>query len=492
VEWARLFLVTRTGEPLVLWRHQAEELRDTSRFIVHQDGCEVGKTVCIVVDALHFAFITQGGLGLIVAPLQGHLDTIIDEIEHQISHSPDLRDSIARTPSGRLKIKRKPYFQVEFSSGSVLYFRPAGTDGSAYDSLHVHRIWVDQAATIPERAWQVLFSRLLPGGRIKVYSYPDGRRDTTYYRLTKSKRWKLYRWPSWISPLWSREREREKLEQYGGKNTPGWQHMVAGEHGAPSYGAFNLEAFFACQKDIPEYRLVEVPSDLLEGVSDEREAVAQLASVLGSLCGEGGVRYWLGVDAGYTNDPSELGILREVDGALRLVVRIHCERLPYPYLADLIALLDERYRFAGIGIDKGGNGLSVVQELTSREKYAELNLSDRVVGFDFGGSLTVGLSDDGKPVKRWVKEYLTDLINRALTQKRLELPKRDHALEDQITAHTYTLSDRRVVYSKGNDHIVDMLRCALGVRAVFVELGEITLQEEVVSVSPRLTKPLWG
>ena len=71
VEWARLFLVTRTGEPLVLWRHQAEELRDTSRFIVHQDGCEVGKTVCIVVDALHFAFITQGGLGLIVAPLRG-------------------------------------------------------------------------------------------------------------------------------------------------------------------------------------------------------------------------------------------------------------------------------------------------------------------------------------------------------------------------------------------------------------------------------------
>jgi len=179
VEWARLFLVTRTGGPLVPWPHQAEELRDPARFIVHQDGCEVGKTICIVVDALHFAFITQGGLGLIVAPLQGHLDTIIDEIEFQISHSPDLRDSIARTPSGRLKIKRKPYFQVEFSSGSVLYFRPAGTDGSAYDSLHVHRIWVDQAATIPERAWQVLFSRLLPGGRIKVYSYPDGRRDTT-------------------------------------------------------------------------------------------------------------------------------------------------------------------------------------------------------------------------------------------------------------------------------------------------------------------------
>ena len=34
-------------------------------------------------------------------------------------------------------------------------------------------------------------------------------------------------------------------------------------------------------------------------------------------------------------------------------------------------------------------------------------------------------------------------------------------MEDQFTTHTYTLRDGKIVYSKGNDHIVDAVRCAM-------------------------------
>ena len=60
---------------------------------------------------------------------------------------------------------------------------------------------------------------------------------------------------------------------------------------------------------------------------------------------------------------------------------------------------------------------------------------------------------------------MTALINEALNARRLVLPKQDHTVEDQLCTQTYVLTDRGVVYSKGNDHVVDAMRCALLRRA---------------------------
>ena len=56
---------------------------------------------------------------------------IIEEIEFQLDTNPDLMDSIALTKYGKPKIHRKPYFRLDFTNGSVLYFRPAGAYGAA-------------------------------------------------------------------------------------------------------------------------------------------------------------------------------------------------------------------------------------------------------------------------------------------------------------------------------------------------------------------------
>ena len=46
-----------------------------ARNIIHLDGRDVGKSIVLSTDALHYAFTTRGGQGLIAAPHQGHLDT---------------------------------------------------------------------------------------------------------------------------------------------------------------------------------------------------------------------------------------------------------------------------------------------------------------------------------------------------------------------------------------------------------------------------------
>ena len=126
VLWGQAYLHNRDGSGRTYWDHQLEDLRCSHKNIIHLDGRDVGKTINLSTDALHYAFTTRGGQGLIAAPHQGHLDTLIEEIEFQLDTNEDLMNSIALTKYGKPKIQRKPYFRIEFTNGSVIYFRPAG------------------------------------------------------------------------------------------------------------------------------------------------------------------------------------------------------------------------------------------------------------------------------------------------------------------------------------------------------------------------------
>ncbi len=140
VRWGETYLKNREGSPRKYWPHQIEDLECRERNIIHLDGRDTGKTVSLSTLALHYVFTRFGGSVLVAAPQQGHLDSIIEEIETQIERSPDLKASVALTTQGKPKIIRKPYFRIELTNGSIIYFRPAGAYGDAFRSLHVEMI----------------------------------------------------------------------------------------------------------------------------------------------------------------------------------------------------------------------------------------------------------------------------------------------------------------------------------------------------------------
>ncbi len=489
VVWGQSYLTNRDGSPREYWPHQVDDLMCDDRNIIHLDGRDSGKSISLTTDALHYAFTVRGGQGLIAAPHQGHLDTLIEEIEFQLDSNPELMKSIGITKYGKPKIYRKPYFRLEFTNGSVLYFRPAGAYGDAFRSLHVERVWVDEGAWLTEKAWKALRQCLKAGGRLRIYSTPNGLRDTTYYRLTTSSQFKVFRWPSWINPDWSDERESELLEFYGGRDTAGWQHEVAGEHGKPSYGAFSLENLNICRQETLEYRKVTVLGEDISSCATEEESHDRLEILL-NLMPQTGV-FWIGGDLGYTNDPTELVIFREMEvgerSIMTLALRIHMEHVSYPHIAQTISLLDRYYTPVGIGVDNGGNGLSVVQELLTLDKYKPLQLEGRLRGYDFGGMTTLAIRD-GREIRKRTKELMTSLISGALQRRQIVLPAEDLEIEDQFTTQTYTLSNGNIIYSKGNDHIVDAVRCAMLAREQGT-LDQVT--EETVCVMPVLTKPIF-
>ncbi len=487
VFWGQLYLTNRDGSKRVYWPHQIEDLQCDARQIIHLDGRDSGKSIDITTDALHFAFTTRGGQGLIGAPHQGHLDSLIEEIEFQLDSNPELARSVAINKYGKPKVYRKPYFRLEFSNGSVLYFRPAGAYGDAFRSLHVQRVWVDEGAWLTEKAWKALRQCLKADGRMRIYSTPNGLRNTTYYRLTSSEQYTVFRWPSWLNPNWSDNRERELVDFYGGKDTAGWQHEVAGEHGKPSYGAFGTEDLNMCRQEVIDYRKIVVQGEDLSACDSEEESLDRLEMLL-NLMPKTGV-FWIGGDLGYTNDPTELVVFREdLFGDRRvmtLVLRIHMEHVSYPHIAQTIGLLENYFSPTGIGIDNGGNGLAVVQELLTLDKYKPLQLDGRLRGYDFGSTTTLDIPN-GRQMRKRTKELMTTIINGALQKRQIVLPEDDPEIEDQFTTHTYTLANGNVIYSKGNDHIVDAVRCAM----LAHEQGKLD-GEEVVCVMPVLTDPIF-
>ena len=125
--------------------------------------------------------------------------------------------------------------------------------------------------------------------------------------------------------------------------------------------------------------------------------------------------------------------------------------------------------------------------LSLLDKYKGLELEGRLKGYDFGGMTRLAVRD-GKEIKKRTKELMTSLINGALQRKQVIFPSDDLELEDQFTTHTYTLRDGKIIYSKGNDHIIDAVRCAMLIR----EEGNLDpVGEEVVSLKPVLTNPVF-
>ena len=480
--WGEVFLVNHDGSPRRYRWYQEQDLECKSDRIIHLDGRGVGKTYNLSTLLLWYCHVNRGKSVLVAAPYRGQLDPIIGEVEFQLHNAPALHEVVAREKSGRFKIKRSPHVDITFKNGCTAHFRPAGTRGDAFRSLHVDLILVDEAAWLPEAAWTALMPCLNPGGEMRVYSTPNGLRDRTYYQLTgldaRKKGWTVFRWPAWIAPDWNDKRREDLIAFYGGEGTAGWRHEVAGEHGQPTYGAFSAALVMKAVAEIEGYRRADLVGEDFTDCLNERESRERL-ELLADLAGGRG-RCWVGVDTGYTNDPTEVIVLEEDENeVLSLVARIHAERLPYPLVSELIALVDTVFDPIGIGLDRGGNGAAVEQELVSLDKFKDRGMPGKLVAYDFGGSIAVGEDAGGREIRKRTKEEMSRLISKALSAGKLRIPKQDPEVEDQLCTQTYVRTERGVVYSKGRDHVVDALRTALLRRAQEIDpqydSGEIVI-----------------
>ena len=139
------------------------------------------------------------------------------------------------------------------------------------------------------------------------------------------------------------------------------------------------------------------------------------------------------------------------------VFRIHLEGVNYAKQQAIIQELDRAYDFRGIGIDCGNSGRAVAHNLMAQG----VEWCEKVRAFEFGAAIELEPLPDGSVERRPTKQFMTELLQRRMAERSIVFPRLPDR-EAQFASHTYRVNDRgRVVYEKGNDHLIDADRCAV-------------------------------
>lgn len=432
--FARTFVQDRQGNPWTPRDYQRESLGSMASRKVHCDGRDVGKTSEIEIVALWALSACPGREMLVATQRENHLFPLMDRIIRRIQSTPGLARDLA-------EIKRTPSWFLRFMNGSVLWGRIAGLKGVNFQGLHVDWQIVDEAQEMTDPSWGELYQSLNGGGRRWVYGVPNGLRET-FYRMTNMQDAEQYNWPSSLNPEFTPEKEAELARLYGGRQSPGYVHRVLGQHGQPSHGVFDLDDYLDCVDEgltFSSFELVE---------EDDFEAP------------EGAVEsgeYYLGCDLGYAQDPSEFVVYRAAEPHFVNVLRVRLDGVNYARQQKVIEELDRAYGFRIMGIDAGNNGRAVAHQLMALGE----DFCARVKPIEFGASIDLEPLPDGRPNRRPMKEFMTELLRQRMGERTIVFPHLPER-EAQYAGHTYRVNEqRRIVYDKGNDHLIDADRCAV-------------------------------
>ena len=431
--FAGAWLRDAKGRPWRAREYQRNSLESRAWRKVHCDGRDVGKTTEIEIIAAWAMVHCPKTEMLIACQTENHLFPLMSRIARRFESTPEFAGSI-------LELRRSPSWFLRFSNGFVLWGRIAGPRGTNFQGMHVDWQIVDEAQEMTETGWGELFQALNGGGRRWVYGVPNGLRNT-FYRMTQMNDAEQYNWPSDLNPGFTAEKEAELALLYGGRTSPGYMHRVLGQHGAPAHAVFSLDDYLECVDPL----LGGVELTVREG--DEFAAPADVEK------GE----YYLGCDLGYARDPSEFVVYRNDPPHWINVLRVHLEGVNYVRQQHIIEELDRAYGFQGIGIDCGNNGRAVAHQLMAQGE----TWCDKVRAFEFGASLEVQQLADGTPVRRRVKEFMTELLQRRMAERTIVFPPSPDR-ESQYASHTYSINSLgQIIYEKGDDHIIDADRCAI-------------------------------
>lgn len=441
-------------DPYNFFDYQLDSLKYDGNTI-HKCGAEVGKTREINAWIMYRMFTRPNGSGMVGAPMQIHLQEIIESIEEQMEWNPDLAGSLKK------RIKH-PHHAFYLKNGFKLFFRPSGHDGEAYRGVHVRDFAIkDEAAKDKNpKQWTEFWRAMKPGCVSKIYSVPDGDRSCEFYKLAqraqaqaggkaddsdgevlkgtashiKNLEFKIFHWPKTVmpDPFWSPERRKFFIDQYGGEDSPGYRHNVMGEDGDPENTVFPWNQFQHCIRDIPEYRALKilvnsgtaevsvagyrceynlvdgapVPGDveLMDTVYpmadffdlDENNESTFTRLIKRFFIAVPGAKRG-GGDFGFSGDPTEILVKNIIGKRERLVARLNLKHVTYDAQCQAINALDDVYgptESLQWGTDFGNAGSAVAHDLQGLALYLEKEYDCRLKGFMFE-STTENVNEDG-------------------------------------------------------------------------------------------------
>lgn len=400
--------------------------------------------------------------------------------------------------------------RIQFMNGFTFILRIAGSEGKESNviSIHTSRIWVDEAQDFPWRAWLSLGNVLkfdVPDHMMWVSGVPNGeRRENVLYKTdVEEDSYISYNIPQTAMSWWNPELEYKRRREYNAiqEDSEDYKHYVLGQHGVPTFSVFDRVRFK--KEPFESFRFVLTQS-MFENTKridpdgyeryhlEEVLECPPLPSFYGHKATVG-----FGYDPGYSPDPAVFFIMYKdmQQGGWKNLVRFVLQRVEYPLQRQSLLFLDSIYNFDFLGIDMGGVGKSIFQELVSEladEEYRRMHYMERLYPVEFGGRMTVALKDEKDDViekKDQVKRVAVETVSRWVHEHQFIFSSEDDNLMSELERTKFTRSNTgEPVYKTDDDHQFSAFMCA--VMAYENKFG-VPLANPKIDIRPRLMKPKW-
>lgn len=197
---------------LTLFDYQKEILVDEDLRLNICKGRQVGMSYILALKSIIKAIRQSGVVVAVVSPSQRQSSLVFRYIMSFFRGHELLRPEI-EGPNSRCS-----QTVIELPNGSIIYSLPVGNDGHTIRGISVPKgsmLIVDEAAFIPEKAWESIDYFTAVGGQEILSSTPLGKRGR-FYEVSENRDYKHYKIPTLRNPLVDRLwlKSREHLRSY--------------------------------------------------------------------------------------------------------------------------------------------------------------------------------------------------------------------------------------------------------------------------------------
>jgi len=467
--------------------------RNMSKFQIDQCARAIGKSVGMTMRAWAFPFCNAGKELLLTAPEYIHLDPVTKNVEERILASRLSREFLkeSKTSNG---ITHRP-FRALFRNNASINGRIPQKDGKGVKGQHPNELEMDEAQDYPKPGWIELTETLRygdPDSKWRAHGVTRGVRDAYFERTQPESGWHVHRYTAMHRPDWTPAEREAKAIDYGGRHSPDFKRNILGEHGDEASVLFVLSRLMMCvdsKKDskynTEEYYFVSITEEKLRNTGFSVDSFLDFPSLHTSVY----KRFWVGMDVGMTNHPSEILIFAETtkggNFCLKLVARIHLERISSRNQRKVLEAIYEFYKPQAISMDRTGLGLPIFQEIME-DPDTPPGMPDVMRPYNFSEKIVIGyeVEDEdapydpdepfGKEIKANVLEYSSDMLRSKVDVEGILLPW-DLDLVKEFQGQTYVVQKStqnpygKKVFNQGKFHALDGARMAV--------LGQ--LQEEI-------------
>lgn len=374
--------------------------------------------------------------------------------------------------------------RITFYNGFTFILRIAGSEGKESNviSIHTSRIWIDEAQDFPWRAWLSVQNVLkfdIPGHMLWVSGVPNGeRRENVLYECDmEDEKYISFNIAKTLMSWWTPELELQERKRYQAvqEDSEDYKHYVLGQHGVPTFSVFDRVRFLREDYEVQHITLTQQMFENTKRVEPDgvvRYHINELISCPPLETSGIGVPPKVGVgwDVGYSPDPTVFFLMYQdlYSGVWKNFMRVKLQRVEYALQRETLLWLDTVYNFNFIGIDMGGVGKVVYQELTSEiaeEAYKRRKYSERIFPVEFGARMAVAVQEENNEIietRDNVKRVAVETVSRWVHEHKFAFSNGDNSLMDELERTKFTrTASGEPLYKTIDDHQFSAMMCAI-------------------------------